>query len=109
MPQEMKLIQPAPVVRDENGMFQHPDLPDFDEGDGERCKAWIAEQGLEVTKVELEYHSDQAVADRYFESEAPDCSYWEPDRPDGEGWFCLAIHDSDDGPVCWWGRRVVTP
>lgn len=103
------LIKSWPVKRDENGFFQHPDLPDFDEGDGERCKVWIAEQGLEVTKVELEYHSDQAVADRYFESEAPDCSYWEPDRPDGEGWFCLAIHDSDDGPVCWWGRRVVTP
>lgn len=34
MPEEIKLIQPAPVVRDEYGMFQHPDLPDFDEGEG---------------------------------------------------------------------------
>ncbi|KTC22487.1 hypothetical protein AO392_18775 [Pseudomonas putida] len=108
MPEEIKLIQPAPVVRDEYGMFQHPDLPDFDEGDGDKCKAWIAEQGLEVGKVSLEY-ADEAIADRYFESHDPDCSYWEPYRPDGDGWFCLAIHDTDDGPVCWWGRRVVTP
>lgn len=102
------LIQPAPVIRDENGFFQHPDMPDFDEGDGDKCKTWIAEQGLEVAKEELEYAGDQAVADRYFEAGDPNCSYWEPDRPDGEGWFCLAIHDTDDGPVCWWARRVTS-
>lgn len=103
------LIQRAFVRRDENGMFQHPDLPDFDEGDGEKCKAWIAEQGLQVLMIELETDAPEEIADRYFESGDPDCSYWEPNRPDGEGWFCLAIHDSDDGPVCWWARRVVTP
>jgi hypothetical protein len=103
------LIKSWPIKRDENGMFQHPDMPDFDEGDGDKCKAWIAEQGLEVRMVELEYHSDEAVSERYFEAGDPDCSYWEPDRPDGEGWFCLAIHDAEDGPVCWWARRVVTP
>jgi hypothetical protein len=103
------LIKSWPVKRDENGMFQHPDMPDFDEGDGDNCKAWIAEQGLEVMMVELEYHSDEAVSERYFEAGDPDCSYWEPDRPEGEDWFCLAIHDSENGPVCWWARRVVTP
>lgn len=104
----IKLIQPAPVERDENGMYQHPEMPDFVEGDGDKCKAWIAEQGLQVGMVSLEF-ADPAVADRYFESHDPDCSYWEPDRPDGEDWSCLAIHDTDDGPVCWWARREVTP
>lgn len=103
------LIKHAIVRRDENGMFKHPDLPDFDEGDGEKCKAWIAQQGLQVVMVELETDAPEEIAERYFESGDPDCSYWEPNRPDGEGWFCLAIHDSDSGPVCWWGRRVVTP
>lgn len=60
----LPLIRHWPVRRDENGLFQHPDLPDFDEGDGDRCKSWIAEQGLEVAKAELEYHSDEAVSDR---------------------------------------------
>jgi hypothetical protein len=108
MPEEIKLIQPAPVERDLYGMFQHPDLPDFDEGDGEKVKAWVAEQGLEVAMCSLEY-AEPEVADRYFEAGDPDCSYWEPARPEGDHWFCLAIHDTDDGPVCWWGRRVVTP
>ncbi len=103
------LIHSWPVKRDENGMFQHPDLPDFDEGDEEKCKAWIAEQGLQVKMVELEYHSDQTVSERYFDAGDSDCSYWDPDKPDGDGWFCLAIHDTDDGPVCWWARREVTP
>ncbi|WVN20974.1 hypothetical protein VYI69_13710 [Pseudomonas yamanorum] len=103
------LIKHWPVGRDENGMFQHPDMPDFEEGDGDKCKAWIAAQGLQVKMVSLEYHSDEAVSERYFAAGDPDCSYWEPDRPDGEGWFCLAIHDTDDGPVCWWARREVTP
>ncbi|UEL26678.1 hypothetical protein K6106_14455 [Pseudomonas fluorescens] len=85
----------------------HPNMPDFDEGDGDKCKTWIAEQGLAVTMVSLEY-ADEAVADRYFESGDPHYSYWEPDRPDGEGWFCLAIHDTDDGPVCWWARNKAT-
>ncbi|WP_425520691.1 hypothetical protein [Pseudomonas serbica] len=104
----IQLIQPAPIVRDEEGMFQHPDMPDFDEGDEEKkFKVWVADQGLQVKMVELEYHSDQTVSDRYFEAGDSDYSYWEPDRPDGEGWFCLAIHDTDNGPVCWWARREV--
>ena len=104
---EWKLVQKAEVIRDENGMFQHPEMPDFDEGDEETCKAWIAEQGLQVKMVSLEYHSDEAISARYFEAGDPDCSYWEPDVPDGKGWFCLAIHDTDDGPVCWWARRAI--
>ena len=99
------LINHWPVRRDENGMFQHPDMPDFEEGDGDKCKAWIADQGLKVQMVSLEY-ADEAIATRYFESHDADCSYWEPERPEGEGWFCLAIHDTDDGPVCWWARRI---
>jgi hypothetical protein len=43
----IKLIQPAPVVRDEMGSFQHPDMP-FEEGDGDKRKAWVSEQGLTV-------------------------------------------------------------
>jgi hypothetical protein len=108
MSEAIVLILPSPVVRDEMGSFQHPDMPEFDEGDGDKCKAWVAEQGLDVGMVSLEY-ADEAVANRYFESGDPDFSYWEPDRPDGDGWFCLAIHDTDNGPICWWARREVTP
>ncbi|WP_339476288.1 hypothetical protein [Pseudomonas sp. RL_5y_Pfl2_69] len=32
------MIKPAQVVRDDMGSFQHPDMHDFDEGDGDKCK-----------------------------------------------------------------------
>ncbi|UVK96506.1 hypothetical protein [Pseudomonas sp. B21-048] len=107
MSEETVLIQPVPVVRDADGMFWHPDLPPFEEGDEEKSKQWIASQGLTVGMVSLEY-ADEAIANRYFEAGEPDCSYWEPAKPEGEGWFCLSINDTDDGPVCWWARREVT-
>jgi len=102
------LINHWPVRRDENGMFWHPDLPSFDEGESDRCMQWLAEQGLAVKMISIE-SADDAISERYFKSGDPDCSYWEPNRPDGEDWFCLSIHDTDDGPVCWWARREVTP
>lgn len=105
----LPLIKHSPVRRDEYGAFYHPDMPDFDEGDEAKCKAWVADQGLEVKMVSLEYHSDEAISERYFESGDGAFDYWEPDRPEGEDWFCLSIHDTDDGPVCWWAKRVVTP
>jgi hypothetical protein len=52
MPEEIKLIQPAPVEPEENGIFQHPDIPDFEEGDDDKCKAWIAKQGLAMASLE---------------------------------------------------------
>lgn len=109
MPEEINLIQPAAVARDEYGMFQHTDLPDFDEGDGERCKAWVAQQGLQLVMFYLETDAPEEIAERYFEAGEPHCGYWEPSKPEGDGWFCLAIHDTEDGPVCWWARREVTP
>ncbi len=86
-------------------MFEHPDLPDLDEGDGEKCKAWIGQQGLQLVMVHLENDAPEEIAERYFEAGEPHCGYWEPGKPEGDGWFCLAIHDTDDGPVCWWARR----
>jgi hypothetical protein len=47
MPEE-KLIGPVEVVRDEDGYWYHPDIPDFDE-DAEAWKAWLEAQGLKVT------------------------------------------------------------
>lgn len=35
-----------------------------------------------------------------------DISAWEPETPDGEGWFVGSIHDSEDGAVCIWLRAV---
>ncbi|EOK3493480.1 hypothetical protein ACJQTL_004904, partial [Escherichia coli] len=37
----------------------------------------------------------------------PDISAWEPERPEGNGWFIGSIHDAEDGPVCVWLRNKV--
>lgn len=90
MPEEITLIQSAEVVRDEYGYWWHPELPEFDEGDEERSKAWVKEQGLSWVAVHMEYEVDTDT-DPYFNDGGPDCSHWTPNRPDGEGWFVLAI------------------
>ncbi|AZF27314.1 hypothetical protein [Pseudomonas sp. R2-60-08W] len=65
-------------------MFAHPDIPDFDEGDGDKCKARVAAQRLQVKMVQLEYHNAEAVSERYFEAGDPDCNgqgiVWENDE-----------------------------
>jgi hypothetical protein len=35
-----------------------------------------------------------------------DISEWIPTPPAGEGWFIGSIHDTEDGPVCYWLRPV---
>lgn len=93
------------VTREPDGEWTHPDLPFFDEGDETALLQWLRDQQLEVAQICLEYDADEAIAERYFESGNPDFSYWEPSKPEGDGWFALSFHDSENGPVCWWARR----
>ncbi len=41
------------------------------------------------------------------DADGPDISAWEPERPEGDGWFIGSIHDTEDGPVCVWMRNKV--
>ncbi|EQB0362494.1 hypothetical protein ACYAGF_003740 [Yersinia enterocolitica] len=40
--------------------------------------------------------------------DAGDCdlSMWQPTPPSGDGWFMASIHDTEDGPVCYWLRPI---
>lgn len=101
------LIQPVEVVRDEFGFWTHPDLPSFDEGDGEKYHAWRIEQGIRTSLSLLEHEPDDHPAYvSYFEDSCLDISSWNPAPPAGEGWFLLAIHDTEDGPVFCWATRA---
>lgn len=44
--------------------------------------------------------------ERYDEGNSPDCSYWTPSRPEGEGWLLAAIYDTEDGPVALYVRSA---
>ena len=98
------LIQPAPVERDSEGYWWHPDLTIFEEGQAAESKAWVVQQGLTISKVEMEYEVDTDT-DPFFQDGDSSCAHWEPSKPDGDGWFCLAISCTDDGPICYWARR----
>src|SRR5476649_257787 len=101
-----KIIEWAPVVRDAEGWYSHPDLREFDEGQGVEYSAWLAEQGLETAYSTLENEKDTHPAHiAYFEQGGTNISDWDPAAPAGDGWFTLSVHDSDGGPYWVWARR----
>ncbi|WP_256590458.1 hypothetical protein [Pseudomonas sp. Irchel 3A18] len=100
MPEEMKLIGPVEVVRDESGYWGHPDEPNFDENHA-AFKAWLVAQGLEVTQ----WHMDADIGEPHpYDDGATHCLGWEPVAP-GPEWFLLDIFDTEDGPCVSWVRR----
>jgi hypothetical protein len=107
--QDVTLIQPAPVERDAEGWWSHPGIPDFDE-DHAAYKAWLEAQGLDIKYTLLDDEDDEhPVRQSYFDNEDTGVSAWEVAPPRGEGWFVLSIHDTEDGPVWVWARRVAIP
>lgn len=92
-------------MRDEDGHIQHPDMDgigfdEFDMGPQLRALGWQSKT------VSFESDADQAMLDRYDDAGEPDCSYWAPSRPDGEGWLMAAIYGTEDGPVALYVRAA---
>lgn len=105
-----ELIEAAPVARADDGSFWHPGMPLFDEGQEGEMSAWIAAQGLEIKRGMLEdCPDDHPVYVDYFENGASSFLEWVDEPPSGEGWFTLAIQDSEDGPGWCWARRFAQP
>lgn len=98
-------IGPLPVERDEAGWWSHPAIPNFDD-DFKAYKAWVKAVGLETTYKALESDPDHPLHDAWFERGECDASSWTPTPPAGAGWFTFSIHDTEDGPVWVWARRV---
>ena len=105
-----KLITALPVERTEDGYFCHPAYSDLFRGrDGisqEEYDGWLKENNLEDCLVYLENSDDEATRERFFETGDPDLSSWNPERPEGDGWFIGCIADHEDGPFCVWFRAV---
>ena len=103
----MELIQPMEVTRDVMGFWSHPGIPDFDE-DHLAYKEWQHAQGLEICHQNLESEDDEHPAYKsYYEGDGGgSIAEWNPDMPEGDGWFVLSIHDTEDGPYYVWARRT---
>lgn len=109
MSETIELIQPVEVVRDADGGWSHPQLPDFGEAEHipvEEWQAWLNDQQLECVCVEFEYDAPEELTDAWADDGCAPMAKWEPTKPEGDGWFMLGIWDTEDGPVCYWLRRI---
>jgi len=94
------MLVPAEIDRDEYGYWLHPTLADI------AVDTPITDHpaaGMEFRFVAMG-PDEGAVAHRYFEQGDPDITDWSPSAPDGEGWFVVAIYDTEDGPHCAFAR-----
>ena len=97
-----KPFGPLEVVRDDDGYWFHPGIPDFG-GDEDPAPyiAWMAKQGLERKG----WHLDSDLEDHPYQDGAAHCNGWDPKSP-GPEWFLTGIFDTEDGPYVSWARRV---
>lgn len=103
------LIQAAPVQREEDGYWTHPAYPPFDEGQAVEAAAWFKAQQLETSIAYLESEPEEhpAVVSYWGDNGDSNISEWQPAHLEGDGWFVLSIHDTEDwGPVCVWVRHA---
>lgn len=103
----MKQIQPMEPQRDREGYWTHPGMPAIETS--AQFDAWQAEQGFECSVVMLDGDDGigaQDAGERYAEGDT-DILAWQPSKPEGEGWFIVSIHDTEDGPACVWVRPKV--
>ncbi|QWA09828.1 hypothetical protein GTU79_21345 [Sodalis ligni] len=102
-------IEPIEPQRDENGWWSHPDyIPDLEE-DALRVEfeVWLEVNGVECSArlMEDDVEPDSPVAQAWENGDA-DCSIWNPKPPEGEGWFLVSVHDTEDGPSAVWLRKL---
>lgn len=91
--------------RDEYGHVEHPDMDgigwdEFDMGPQLRALGWHSKT------VSFEDDASDEAQARYSDSNSPDCSYWTPTPPEGDGWLMAAIYDTEDGPVALFVRTA---
>lgn len=104
------VIVAAPVERDADGSWWHPGMPDFEEGQEVEWKAWLDAQCLQLSRGMLEDEDlDHPVYVDYFDNGNSSFLAWVDEPPAGEGWFTLAICDTEDGPAWTWARRAADP
>lgn len=92
-------IQSTEVIRDEDGFWTHPHLPEWDEGTKkEQIDAWFSNNGVGYQISYMEYDEDE-LSEQWADGDLTNCKAWNPtcDKP---GSFLLSIHDTEDhGPI----------
>lgn len=97
------------VNRDKDGLWFHPSFPWNDIREEANITSYIENWGYEAKFILMQYDASDEIQNRYDKADSPDCSYWTPTKPDGEGWILGAIYDTEDGPCACWLRPITKP
>ena len=90
------------VKRNKDGMWMHPAFPWNTVKEDTDIRPDIKKWGYQGHFVALDNDAPDEIVERYANSNDPDCSYWTPTKPKGDGWILGAIYDTEDGPVALW-------
>lgn len=94
------------VERDAKGMWMHPAFPWNELPDDTDITPYIRKWGYECRFIALDNDASDEIVERYANSNDPDCSYWTPTPPKGNGWILGAIYDSEDGAMACFIRPI---
>lgn len=106
----IKTITAVPVERDALGFWTHPDF--FEPANGNEFGvegefyAWKMRNRVTGAMSWMENEENAEELQAAFDSVGCDVSLWQPKPPAGDGWFLASIHDTEDGPVCYWLRPI---
>ncbi|MCB5319096.1 hypothetical protein LH413_16500 [Yersinia massiliensis] len=106
----IKTITAAPVERDSHGFWTHPDY--FVPANGNEFgvegefDAWKALNRVVGTLDWMDCDDNAEELQAAYDAGDCDLSMWQPTPPAGDGWFMASIHDTEDGPVCYWLRPI---
>lgn len=95
------MIIAAEVKRDEQGYRTHPALARSGCETPAKLSYWLRTRGLQCFVMTMRDEAPEAFA-AGFTDEAPDARGGIPEPPDENGWFLGSVHDTGDGPVCYW-------
>lgn len=99
------MIVPVKADRDRLGYWSHPAYARSGCKTAADFSCWLRAHGLQCFVMTMRDEAPEVFA-AGFTDEAPDARGWIPEPPDDDGWFLGSVHDTDDGPVCYWFRNT---
>lgn len=108
----MNSLNNVAVTRSQTGEWIHPEIKKYlDENfpagvadiNEDRRKKLENNFGLNIRFEEMYEHAPVETIHEYYQKGV--MTNWQPKPPEGDGWLILAITDSEDGAIAWWGKQ----